>query len=288
MAAKLTEVQITNRIDRLRSQGFLILEDFIDLEQLERINRELEPWLQKTPNCQGDFYGWRTTRFGSILTKAPSCIELVGHPDLLSIAEAVLGPYCDWFQLNLTQVVRIHPGSPKQPPHRDEEMWPCAKNNEFLINVMFALDDFHAENGATLIWPRSHFSPPPSEMDDQHAVIAEMKKGSALVFLGSVTHCGGANVSRQYRTGLIVSYCLGWLKQYENQFLAYPPDVAKHLPRVIQDLLGYRIHRPNLGGYENQCPSILFKEDRPKALPAIDALPKEVAARLKKTREKVA
>lgn len=51
---------------------------------------------------------------------------------------------------------------------------------------------------------------------------------------------------------------LGWLKQYENAFLAYPPDVARRFPRRLQEPLGYRIHRPNLGGYEGQDPAVLF------------------------------
>lgn len=280
--------EITNHIDRLRSQGFCILEDFIDSGHLERIKRELEPWIQETPHCQGDFYGWQTTRFGSVLTKAPSCVDLIAHPVSLSIADAVLGPFCDWFQLNLTQVVRIHPGPPQQPPHRDEEMWPCNKSHEYLINVMLALDDFTAENGATRIWSKSDCLPESRDMDESEAFVAKMKKGSALIFLGSLTHCGGANVSEQHRTGLIVSYCLGWIKQYENQFLAYPPYVAKRFPKAIQDLLGYRIHRPNLGGFENQCPSILFDENRPETLPAIDALPPEIESELRKLREKVA
>jgi hypothetical protein len=29
------------------------------------------------------------------------------------------------------------------------------------------------------------------------------------------------------------------------------------LPKSIRDLLGYRIHRPNLGGYEGQDPAAL-------------------------------
>jgi hypothetical protein len=33
--------------------------------------------------------------------------------------------------------------------------------------------------------------------------------------------------------------------------------VARHFPRRLQELLGYRIHRPNLGGYEGQDPWLM-------------------------------
>ena len=275
-------------LDRLRAQGYVILENLLPPDMVECLCGELEPWFARTPRCQGDFYGWQTTRFGSILTKAPTSRKLVLDPRIHRLVEPVLGPYCDWYQLNLSQAVRIHPGSPQQPPHRDEEMWPCPKSNEYLVNVMWALDDFTAENGATCLWPRSQFGPLTRDPDPDAAVIAEMPRGSALVFLGSLTHCGGANSSQGPRTGLIFSYCLGWLKQYENQFLAYPPSLARHFPRALQDLLGYRIHRPNLGGYENQSPAVLFDEDCPTALPAVDSLPPAVAEELHRLQEKEA
>lgn len=92
-------------------------------------------------------------------------------------------------------------------------------------------------------------------------------------------HCGGANRSSLPRTGIIFSYSLGWLKQYENAFLTYPPQVACEFSKAIRDLLGYRIHRPNLGGYEGQDPSVLF-ETRSHTLAAVDAIPPAVALEL--------
>ncbi len=267
-------------LDLLRSSGYVIFDRLLPEETVDQVCGELEPWFSATPRCQGDFYGWNTTRFGSVLLKSRASQELALHPLMLSIMDAVLGPHCDWYQLNLTQAVRLHPGERQQVPHRDEEMWPCQKNGaEHLVNVMWALSDFTAENGATLLWPRSQYAGLSRDVAPSDAVIAGMPRGSALVYLGSITHCGGANRSAGPRTGLILSYCLGWLKQYENAFLSYPPAVAKQFPQALRDLLGYRIHRPNLGGYEGQDPSVLF-ETSSHTLPAIDAIPEAAALEL--------
>lgn len=268
-------------VDILRAHGYVIFERLLAQDTLDQVCADLEPYFQATPRCQGDFYGWNTTRFGSVLLKSPASHSLLLHEQMLPLADEILGPHCDWYQLNLTQAVRIHPGERQQVPHRDEEMWPCHKSGvEYLINVMWALSDFTAENGATLIWPRSHFRPPSRGMDPAHAVIARMPRGSALVYLGSVTHCAGANRSSRPRTGLIMSYSLGWLKQYENAFLSYPPQIARRFPQAIRDLIGYRIHRPNLGGYEGQDPAVLF-ETHSHELAAIDAIPEETARELR-------
>jgi ectoine hydroxylase-related dioxygenase (phytanoyl-CoA dioxygenase family) len=268
-------------MDILRSQGYVILEDLVDPETIDNVCRELESWIVATPNCQGDFYGWNTTRLGAVLLKSRTSHRLLVQELILAIMEEVLGPNCDWYQLNLSQAVRIHPGERQQVPHRDDEMWPCPKNGiEYMVNVMWALSDFTAENGATWVWPRSQFNVLDRNVRLEDRVVAAAPRGAAIVYLGSVTHCAGANRTNKPRTGLLFSYCLGWLKQYENAYLAYPPDVARHFPRPIRDLLGYRIHRPNLGGYEGQDPAVLFS-GRSHTLPAIDSISAATAAELR-------
>ena len=275
-----TTEQISNAaLEDLLERGYCILRNLASHEHIDTIALELEPWFDATPLCQGDFYGWHTTRLGALLLKSRSCHGLLLHDRLTPLFDAVLQPHCDWYQLNLSQAVRIHPGERQQAPHRDEEMWPCEKGGaEYLINVLWPLTEFTADNGATMLWPKNT---PVSDraLDPAHAVRATMSPGDALVYLGSTTHCAGANCSTAARSALIFSYSLGWLKQYENAFLTYPPSVAASFPTPLRDLLGYRIHRPNLGGYEGQDPSILFETDS-HTLGAVDALPEHIAAQL--------
>ena len=81
---------------------------------------------------------------------------------------------------------------------------------------------------------------------------AEMPAGSAVLYLGSTIHGAGANTTSDlWRRGLHLSYVLGWLRTEENNVLATPPDVARTLPRVAQELLGYAVHDAiaDQGGY---------------------------------------
>ncbi|MBL8558739.1 MAG: phytanoyl-CoA dioxygenase family protein [Hyphomonadaceae bacterium] len=264
----------------LGRDGFVILDALIDPQDVARLDDELAPWLAATPRCVGDFYGWRTTRVGGLLDKAPSAHALVLHPVIVAIADALLAPACDCIQLNLTQAVQVHPGERAQAPHRDEEMWPCPKGETpWLLNVMWAVSDFTEANGATRLWPGSHRGALDREVDPHTSVAGAMARGSALLFIGALTHGAGANRSAHPRTGVIVSYCLGWLKQYENQFLAYPPSVARSFPEELQRLIGYRMHRPNLGGWEGQDPIAALGETCARA-PHIDALTPDIQAEL--------
>jgi len=96
-------------------------------------------------------------------------------------------------------------------------------------------------------------------MPEPHEITyAEMPAGSVLLYAASLLHGGGANVTDHARTGIAISYCLGWLRQSENQYLSYPPEVAKDFPQLLQKLIGYNVHRPNLGWVHGHNPADLL------------------------------
>lgn len=273
-AARFVDCNPENWHEQLMGQGYCIVPNILPVDVIDSLHLDLEYRFANTPFCEGEFYGRRTKRFGSLLKRSRHAEALVAHPLILKVAQQVLGPFCDCIQLNLTQGVELHPGAEEQPPHRDQDMWGGAKGQmEYLLNVMWPLTPFTAENGATIIWPASHRDQGKYFLPRSDAIPAEMPVGSALLFLGSTLHAGGANRSHATRTGLIVSYCLGWLKPFENQWLVYPPSVARHFSPQLAELVGYTIHRPNLGNYEGQSPAVLLRNSAlSEFLPATDAL----------------
>ena len=259
--------------DALSNQGWCLLPDLLPKEQVAALAGDFDPIFDATPFCEGDFYGTRTKRFGSLLKRSAHSAAFVQHPMIMALVEDALGTWCDTIQLNLTQAIEIHPGAPLQFPHRDQDMWPAPKGElEYLVNVMWPLTSFTRANGATLIYPGSHGRQ--ALVDDGHGepLVASCCPGTALVFLGSTLHGAGTNLTTEPRRGMIISYCLGWLKPYENQWLAYPPAVARSFPPDLAALVGYRQHRPNLGNYEGVCPSVLLGDTIPDHFGAIDAL----------------
>jgi ectoine hydroxylase-related dioxygenase (phytanoyl-CoA dioxygenase family) len=265
----------------LLRDGYCIIPDLVRPAKVAALHDDLCPRFAKTPFSEGDFYGRNTKRFGGLLTRSWHAASFVQHPLILEIVQTVLGPHCDRFQLNLTQALEIWPGESEQVPHRDQDMWRGAHGTiEYLINVMWPFTPYRAENGATIVWPGSHRRQDESLIDRGEAIAAEMDPGSALLFLGSTLHGGGANRTTLPRAGMIVSYSLGWLKPYENQWLVYPPNIAKTFPHELAALVGYQQHRPNLGNYEGQCPSVLLGDAVPEYLHAIDELRSDQAAML--------
>jgi hypothetical protein len=238
----------------LRTTGWCLLNELVPSAEVDALNADLSAAFAATPFCEGDFYGARTKRFGSLLKRSDRAADFVQHELIMALVRDALGPWCDTIQLNLAQAIELHPGAPLQYPHRDQDMWQGAKGEvEYLVNVMWPLTRFTRNNGATQLYPGSHGAAALVEGEPGEPLVAACDPGSAILFLGSTLHGAGANQSGEVRRGVLVSYCLGWLKPYENQWLAYPPPVARRFSPELAALVGYAQHRPNLGNHEGVC-----------------------------------
>ena len=265
----------------LERDGCVIIRKLADTALMRAVRGEIEPYFERTPNGEGYFVGYRTKRMGALIVKSPACREIVQHPTVLGVMDHVLGPHCARYQLNLTQAIRIFPGEAAQVFHKDDELFPFERKGcQWMVNALWAYDDFTAENGATRVVPGSHVRPVDRQPAESDVCYAEMPKGSVLLYLGSTLHSGGANRSGGVRTALTMSYSLGWLRQAENQYLAVPPDVARTLPKELQKLIGYAIHAPNLGWYEGQDPGVVLDAGFVDTLAAKDYMPAEIEAML--------
>ena len=275
--------------EQLLREGYCIIPDALPPSIIAKLEADLDPVFDATPFGKGRFYGERTKRFGSVLKRSDHAPSLVLNPIIIAMVEKILGPTCDRIQLNVAQAIEIHPGEPRQLPHRDHDMWQGAKgDHEYLVNVIWPLTPFSKDNGATLIYPGSHGPVGMSREDPGEPVAAVCSPGAAICFLGSTAHGAGANITADVRRGIVVGYCLGWLKPYENQWLAYPPAVARGFAPELAALVGYTQHRPNLGNYEGQCPSLLLGDSVPEHIGAVDALRPDQQAMLASFAEEAA
>jgi ectoine hydroxylase-related dioxygenase (phytanoyl-CoA dioxygenase family) len=240
----------------LRTDGACIIDDVLDGPALDRLKGEIMPYVLATPTGMDDFTGRKTTRTGALAARSAACRDLIMHPTLTAAAEDFLLPFADTYQLHLTQLIRIMDGQGKQPLHRDRLAWGgfLRADIEPQLNTIWAVTDFTEANGATQVVPGSNHWDDARQAQPHEIGYAEMRAGSVLVYSGSVIHAGGANVSGADRMGLNITYCLGWLRQEENQYLACPPDVAAGFAPELQRLLGYGMGSYALGYFTPPLP----------------------------------
>lgn len=245
-------------IAALAESGACIVADAIVDDARRALDGALSPWFDAAPCGDGVFFGRRTRRFSGLFAKAPATAALALDDLVLPVAKALLGAgtrACDCIQLNLTQAIAIGPDEPAQFIHRDDDFFPFAHaNTDLMINAMWTLDPFTATNGATRIVPGSHRWERRRQPEAHEITIAEAPAGAAVLWLGSTLHGGGANTTAHLRRGVVMSYSVGWLAPAEKLLLSIPPETARALPERLQQLIGYQIHRPNLGWVEGRDP----------------------------------
>jgi ectoine hydroxylase-related dioxygenase (phytanoyl-CoA dioxygenase family) len=272
----------------LEEHGCIVIENMLDDAGHAALEDRIRPLLDATAPCQGNFYGFATKRLSGLIAKSKACRQMSVEPHILAVMDEFLLRSCRAYQLSLTQAIQIGPGEPQQLIHADDLMFSFEHpEREAMINCMWAVDDFTKENGATLLVPGSHKWPRDRAPEPHEITQGEMRKGSVLIYFGSLLHAGGANRTDTSRTGVVISYCLGWLRQAENQYLAVPAEIARALPEELQRLLGYFVHEPNLGCVEGQDPIRMLKEERTGASPFQEFIPKEVQPILEEHRAKM-
>ena len=237
----------------LREHGAVIVEGVLGPDLLSRFNAEIDPILaQVSPersylNAALDFfYGNRVRQITGVASRSRIFAEeILCHPFYTAVCDAILGPSCARYQLNVAQVMDRGPGAEQQLLHRDEDVWVHLPrpHPEVQVASVIALVDFSAELGATVVAPGSHRWARERQPGPEELACAEMPAGSAVVYLGSTIHAGGQNATAdRWRRAMHMSFVVGWLRTEENNYLSTPPEIARTLSRRSQELLGYAAH----------------------------------------------
>ena len=257
MAVRLPRVDARDPVDEivstLEEHGGVIVEELLDRELLARFNAELDPFVEAAQPDRSfinpaldAFFGKHTRHLNGIAAKSRTfATEVLCHPLMLGVCDAILGPSCARYQLNIASVLDRGPGADAQYLHRDELVWVHMPRPppELQVASVIALENFDEANGATRLVPGSHRWPYEREVRESDVVSAEMPAGSAVVYLGSTIHGGGANRTQdRTRRGMHMSYVLGWLRTEANNYLETPLEIARDLPRKTLELLGYSAH----------------------------------------------
>jgi len=243
-------------LEVIRRDGACILADAMEPKLHAAVSKDLDPFILQTKFGKDDFSGTKTQRCGALIARSESCRELVMDKKILELTRTFLRPFSKNIQVNTTQAINIHPGEGEQLFHRDRFAWGkfLPKEIETQLSTIWALSDFTEENGATRLVPGSPSWDWKREAKPEEICQAIMPAGSVLIFTGSVIHSGGKNYSQGQRLGVNITYCLGWLRQEENQYLSCPPEVAKGLSDDLRKLVGYSHGDYALGYYSDPSP----------------------------------
>lgn len=260
-------------LQRLRRDGYSIIEDFLSSADLQAVREGLAPHLDRYSG-RNNFEGHKTERVYTLVARGAIFERITEDVRVLALLDRLLQP---GYLLTASQAIRIHPGETPQPIHYDDQFYRIARPRPAIsVSTIVAVDPFTADNGGTDMLPGSHLwsdaelagvydgfdADAPVRRDLQARLVAtQMPAGACVVFLGTLLHRGGANRSNAARLAFSNQYCEPWARTQENYFLGVPATLARHMSSRVQQLLGYDIWPPFMGHVSASHPLKALRED---------------------------
>lgn len=265
---------------QIERDGYALIPELLNARSLTQVRADLAPFLGHYAG-RNNFEGYRTERVYTLAARAKVFEQLTEDARVIALCDHFLQP---GYLLTASQAIQIAPGESPQPIHYDDTFYPIPRPRPAIsLSLIVAVDAFTPTNGATEIIPGSHRwsdaqiagiydglnpdAPMPNALARQLVPMA-MPAGTALVFLGTLLHRGGANRSQAPRLALTSQYCQPWARTQENFYLGVPRERVQAMSPRLQALLGYNIHPPFMGHVTASHPLRTLGEDYVNAVRA--------------------
>ena len=236
-------------VGELEEHGYTIIPDALDAEYFAPAIQAAEDIYQRESEIAlrlgtSSEHCWSAH---CIVGKHPCFETFYLNPAVLSVCRDYLG---EDMVLYDTTARSIRPSEGREPgrgfqihadrspfsivPFEDGRHYPMA------INVAWAVVDFKAENGATLVWPGTHKSCriPDPDADYPGSHQATVPAGTAIVWDAALWHASGINRSNHDRHSILAFFHRWWVKGMIDNARVIPQSVQDRLLPEMRKLLG--------------------------------------------------
>ena len=221
----------------LRERGFTVLENFAPPELLESLRMAVSAnYASEGDNAGAEFrLEDNARRLANLVAKGEVFRQLIQTPEVLARVEFVLGP---GFKLSSLNARSANPhADAAQPLHCDGGLLPDERGAK-VCNVIWMLDDFTPENGATRCVPGTHLSGVlPCDGSHPDEILVTGRAGTVVVMNAHMWHGGTANRTAKERRAVHAFYCRGDIAQQQYQKRLLPQSVQESLSPALRKLL---------------------------------------------------
>lgn len=229
---------------KMATVGYAVFENFLSIDKCNILKKIIEDELnyykfsEHTERAYFDRH-----HLHDLICKHLDIIKLLEDEHLDKLIAQLLGEY--WIMYAFTGSScppestnyggRIHVDCPR-----------LIQNYDTNIGVMWVLDDFTHDNGATKILPASHHSEiiPNQDFFDKNSLKLVCPAGSLVIMNARVVHSTGFNNTDQWRHALTMNTCRPFMKQRMDWVRFVPENITKHLNQRAKRILGYDTRLP--------------------------------------------
>jgi ectoine hydroxylase-related dioxygenase (phytanoyl-CoA dioxygenase family) len=232
--------EVTQEI--LDGKGYVLLPNLIEPTQAQEARAIILDLLEKERALNKLFIHGKSERVYGLIYKGQIFEYLAQHPVVMAAMESILGS--DLLMGGFSAHV-LQPGAIPIGLHVDYPYFamkpPFHTHPALQVQVIWMLEDFTEENGATLFGPgtqklaslpqQSHFS--------QIAEQVTGKAGSAVLSHTLAWHDTSMNSTNQPRVAIVANYCLKVVHPIEDLFQDQCQEVLDRASPQLKQLLGH-------------------------------------------------
>lgn len=244
-------------MQKLKEEGYAVLNDVLSVEECGHYIELLEE------NCQkysSQYAGTKTKSSHGLDNKENeqivfnlhnkdiSFVKLIDHPQVYPLIAELLreGSFNgeEPFIQILSTARSPAKDAPSQQMHSDSRI--VGSPFTLFVTVLFALDDFTEESGATRVVPGSHRykNYPETGKIYPEEIILTAPRGSVVILNGSIWHAGGVKKTDQSRWAAIFSYARWFIKPRFDLTHNTPEEIYNQLTDRQKELLGFKFNPP--------------------------------------------
>lgn len=222
-------------VEELKEQGYTLLYGLVSPERLEALREALDKVYRDEAHVPRQRQEAGCLRGYNLVRRAAIFREALQQPEIIAIMDEMLGNDCILHSFESRSAL---PGGGQQSLHRD---MPFVEKIPLSINVVWMLDDFTVESGATRVVPGSHKRPEGPERDRVYPdeVLAIAPAGSLVMFDTKTWHGGGLNRTDRIRRAFHVHYCRSWVKPQRDHPRSMDAESLANATPLLIRLLGY-------------------------------------------------
>jgi ectoine hydroxylase-related dioxygenase (phytanoyl-CoA dioxygenase family) len=242
---RLSPESLATALAAIETDGFVVLEDVVDLAHVELIRDRMLEDVQLLINRPDAPFNWNRGNVQQDPPPFPPYIfaDVMSNEFAIQIAREILGNglYNAFYSGNTAM-----PSDQRQPVHADTgQLWPNLKHPTppYSLVVNLPMVDMGPENGSTEIWPGTHTDPSVVMTDGEIKVAPEVlearrqvsppiqprvKAGSILIRDIRLWHAGMPNHTQNPRPMVAMIYTVGWLPSGKPKFHKDAEAILKH------------------------------------------------------------
>jgi ectoine hydroxylase-related dioxygenase (phytanoyl-CoA dioxygenase family) len=240
----LDEKTISQHIYSMQIFGFSLVKDFLPLNATKLLREHLESAIANYQSVEdSDRSELDKYHMHDLFCKNIIFCKTLEDKRLQQLVGAILGEHWIMYAYTSSSLPpnganygsRIHVDSPRFIP-----------NYPTNVGVIWALNDFTIENGATHVLIGSHNSElePSKEYFDDNSVRLTCKEGDLILFNARLFHSAGVNFTSQFRHALTLNACRPYMKQRMDWVRFVPDDITNRLNNQARRILGFDTRLP--------------------------------------------